>query len=155
MSDYTFSVEKLRDVYAELEPLFRQHYAEMTARLEGDGFPVSPYNPRLDEYYKASDGGWLLTFVVRKDGVPCGYSNIYITSDMHNHDKIAMEDMLFLAKEHRKNGVGKRFVEYGLQEMRKRGCKRLVVSALTDLRVAEIWRRMGFKDLATQMQYTF
>lgn len=155
LSEYVFSIEPLHEIYEELEPLFREHYAEMTERLERDGFSVSPYNPRLDEYFKASKGGWLLTSVVRLDGKPCGYANAYITSDMHNRDLIAVEDTLFISKEHRGSGVGRRFMEHGLQVLREKGVKRFTVSALTDLRVAELWRRMGFKDLAQQMQYTF
>lgn len=154
MSDYVIATEHLPTVYGELEPLFREHYQEMTARLEGAGVKVSPYNPRLDEYFKASDGGWLKTFVVRKDGAPVGYANIYVTQDMHNKDMMAQEDLLFIQKTHR-NGVGKKLVRYGLSELKKLGVKRLLVSAMTDLRVIPLWRRMGFKEVATQMIYEF
>ena len=151
---YTFAVEKFTDTYRELEPLYRQHYKEMTDRLDGTGIHYPPYNPRLDEYGKASDGGWLLTFVLRSDGAACGYINVYVTNDMHNQDLIAQEDTLFVTKEHR-NGVGKKLVAFGLKELKKRGVKRLNVSAVTDLRVAKLWGRMGFKEAATQMMYEF
>ena len=62
---YAFTVEKFSDTYAELEPLYRTHYGEMTARLETQGIKYSPYNPRLDAYIKSGDEGWLLTFVLR------------------------------------------------------------------------------------------
>lgn len=152
--EYTFSREVLRETYDELEPLYRQHYAEMVERLEADGRQCSPYNPRLDEYFKAADAGYLLTFILRCDGAACGYINVYVTTDMHNGDLIAEEDTLFVAKEHR-NGIGKKFVEFGLFELKKRGVKHLVVSAMTDLRVAKLWSRMGFKKLADQMIYVF
>lgn len=154
MANYTISEEGLTAVYAELEPLFRAHYIEMSNRLVSQGVSVSPYNPRLDEYFKASDGGWLKTFVVRTDGKPCGYALVYITTDMHNREMIAQEDVLFVLPEHR-NGVGKRLVKFGLAFLKGAGVKHLTVSAVTDLRVAKLWRRMGFKDLATQMIYTF
>ena len=151
---YVFSLETFRETYPELEPLYRQHYAEMCERLEGEGLVCSPYNPRLEEYFKASDGGYLLTFVLRHEGKACGYINVYITQDMHNHDLIAQEDTIFVVKDHRK-GVGKKLVQYGLAELEKRGVKHVTVSAMTDLRVAKLWGRMGFKNLATQMIYTF
>jgi hypothetical protein len=81
---YEINIEKFGPTYKELEPLYRQHYSEMTERLEDNGLKCSPYNPRLDEYVKASEGGWLLTFVLRYKGKACGYSNVYITNDMHN-----------------------------------------------------------------------
>jgi len=99
-------------------------------------------------------GGWLLNFVLRDDGVVCGYCNVYITNDMHNNDLIAQEDTLFVLQEHR-NGIGKKLVQAVLAELKQRGVKRLIVSAMTDLRVAKLWSRMGFKEAATQMIYTF
>jgi GNAT superfamily N-acetyltransferase len=151
---YAFTVERFSDTYSELESLYRQHYGEMVDRLAGQGITYSPYNPRLDEYIKAGDGGWLLTFVLRCEGVACGYANVYITNDMHNGDLISQEDTLFVLKEHR-NGVGKKLVQFVLQELKSRGVKRLIVSAMTDLRVAKLWGRMGFKEAATQMIYEF
>jgi ribosomal protein S18 acetylase RimI-like enzyme len=151
---YTITLEKFTDTYLELEPLYRQHYAEMTERLASQGVVYSPYNPRLDKYGEACEGGWLLTFVVRQAGVACGYSNVYLTNDMHNHDLISQEDTVFILKEHR-NGIGKKLVQAVLEELRSRGVKRVLVSAMTDLRVAKLWNRMGFKEVATQMIYKF
>jgi ribosomal protein S18 acetylase RimI-like enzyme len=151
---YVITLEKFTDTYLELEPLYRQHYSEMVARLNTEGFDYSPYNPRLDEYGKACENGSLLTFVLRQEGVACGYINVYLTNDMHNRDFIAQEDTIFVVKEHR-NGVGKKLVQFGLEELKRRGVKRLHVSAMTDLRVAKLWGRMGFKEAATQMIYRF
>jgi predicted N-acetyltransferase YhbS len=63
-------------------------------------------------------------------------------------------DTVFVVKEHR-NGVGKKLVQFVLEELNRRGVKRLLVSAMTDLRVAKLWGRMGFKEAATQMIYRF
>lgn len=152
--NYTIQQENFKTTYPELEPLYRQHYAEMVERLAGQGVKYSPYNPRLHEYGESCDKGYLLTFVLRCDEVACGYINVYITNDMHNHDLVAQEDTIFVVKEHR-NGVGKKLVRFGLDELKRRGVKRLLVSAMTDLRVAKLWGRMGFKEVATQMMYTF
>ena len=151
---YTMGLENLSEIYSELEPICREHYAEMKSRLSENGVEVSPYNPRLDKYFEAGNGGWLLTFVLRHEGKICGYSNLYVTNDMHNRDLIAQEDVLFVTKSHR-NGIGKTFTKFGLEELKKRGVKRFSVSAVTDLRVAKLWKRMGFKEIATQMMYTF
>lgn len=151
---YTFHLGRFKESYEELEPLYRQHYAEMIERLEADGIPCSPYNPRLEQYIKAGDEGWLLTFILRHEEKAVGYSNVYLTNDMHNGDLIAQEDTVFVLKEHR-NGVGKKLVKVILEELKERGVKRVSVAALTDLRVAKLWKRMGFKEAAVQMIYTF
>jgi predicted acetyltransferase len=151
---YTFHLGRFKETYEELEPLYRQHYAEMCERLAKDGIQYPPYNPRLDKYIESGESGWLLTFLIRLDGQPVGYSNVYLTNDMHNGDLIAQEDTIFVLKDHR-NGVGKKLVKVILEELKERGVKRVIVSAMTDLRVAKLWGRMGFKEAATQMIYTF
>lgn len=151
LEEYGWSPEK----YAELEPLYRQHYGEMLERLKRDGVEnYSPYNPRLDQYQIASKGGWLLTYVVRLKGKAVGYCNVYLTNDMHNQDLIAQEDTIYIVPEHR-NGIGKKLVKHVLEDLKARGVKRALVSAMTDLRVAKMWKRMGFQELATQMIYKF
>ena len=152
--NYVIALEKFTDTYLELEPLYRQHYKEMTDRLAQGGVIYPPYNPRLHDYGRSCENGSLLTFVLRLNNVACGYVNVYVTNDMHNNDLIAQEDTVFVLKEHR-NGVGKMLIKFGIEELRKRGVKRLNVSAMTDLRVAKLWKRMGFKEVATQMTYEF
>jgi GNAT superfamily N-acetyltransferase len=152
--NYTFHIGRHRETFSELEPLYYQHYQEMLERLTKDGIPYSPYNPRWDQYWKASDEGWLLTFIIRHEGKAVGCSNVYVTNDMHNGDLIAQEDTIYVVPEHR-NGVGKQLVKFILNELKERGVKRVNVAALTDLRVAKLWKRMGFKESAIQMVYTF
>jgi GNAT superfamily N-acetyltransferase len=151
---YTFHLGRHRDTFEELEPLYRQHYGEMVERLARDGIEYSPYNPRWDEYFKACDSGYLLTFILRFDEKAVGCSNIYLTHDMHNSDLIAQEDTIYVLPEHR-NGIGKKFARVILDELKERGVKRLNVSAMTDLRATKLWKRMGFKESAIQMTYIF
>jgi GNAT superfamily N-acetyltransferase len=151
---YTFHLGRHRETFDELEPLYRQHYGEMVARLAKDGIEYSPYNPRWERYFQAGDRGDLLTFILRHEGIAVGCSNVYLTNDMHNGDLIAQEDTIYVLPEHR-NGVGKKFVKVILEELKERGVKRVSVAALTDLRVAKLWKRMGFKEAAIQMMYTF
>jgi len=152
--EYTYSIEKFHDIWQEFEPLFRAHYSEMLERLASQGIEFSPFNWRLDEYLKASHAGYLIMYVARLDNKPVGHCAVYITNDMHNMDLIAQEDALYITKEHRK-GIGKNLVRFGLIDLRNRGVKRLNVSAMTDLRVAKLWERMGFKHTCANMTYTF
>jgi len=151
---YTMNCCKFREVYDDIVPAMYTHYQEMKERLESEGYKVSECNPDLKTYLKYGDEGWLLSYTLRLDDIFIGYANVYITEDMHNGDLIAQEDALFVYKNYR-NGVGKQFVKYILNDLNSRGIKRLIVSAMTDLRVEKVWRRMGFTDLAKQMQYTF
>lgn len=151
---YAFSIERGDQNYKELEPNYRRHYEEMRTRLAGEGVDIAPYNPRLDAYFRSAREGWIITYVVRHEGAAVGHANVYLTNDMHNGELIAQEDTLYIVPEHR-NGVGKKLVRFVLDDLEKRGVKRVTVQAMTDLRVAKIWRRMGFKDTAQTMTYTF
>lgn len=151
---YSFHLENARENYAEMEPLYRRHYGEMKDRLAEAGIEISPYNPRLDQYFAAVDGGYLLNYVVRFDGVAIGYSNIYLTNDMHNGDYIAREDTIYIHPDHRK-GVGRKLVKIILADLDARGVKRVTISPVTDLRVGKIWKRMGFKPHGELLTYTF
>jgi len=153
--EYSFSQEQGCETLAELFPLYAEHYRQMADRLHGDGMPVSPFNPRIDVYVQEWQAGRLLNYVVRTpDGVAVGYSNVYLTNDMHNSDLVASEDTIFITKSHR-NGVGKRFVRFILDDLKARGVVRVNITAMTDLRVARIWQRMGFKPVAQAMTYYF
>lgn len=151
---YTIGLERGDLNYRELEPNYRRHYAEMQARLKADGFDCPDYNPQLDRYFDYFRRGILLNFVARFDGVPVGHSNIYVTNDMHNGEPIAQEDMIYVVPEHR-NGLGRRLARHVLDDLRKRGVKRLHISAVTDLRAEKLWQRMGFRPVAQQMTYDF
>lgn len=153
MTGYSFHVEQGCLNLIELFPLYAQHYHEMSERLKNDGHPVSPFNPRVDAYIDRWKSGSLINYVARdSDGKAVGYSNVYVTNDMHNQDLIAQEDTIFVLKAHR-NGVGRKLVRFVLDDLKKRGVKRANVTALTDLRVAKVWQRMGFKHVADAMTY--
>lgn len=154
MIEYRFTIENGADNYSEIEPLYREHYREMKSRLEAQGVPMSEFRPRLDIYFERWRAGNLVNYIVRMGREPIGYANIYLTADMHNHDPIAVEDTIFIRKDHR-NGVGRRLSKFILSDLKARGVKRLNCTAMTDLRVAKLWKRMGFRAVADAMTYTF
>lgn len=152
---YQIGLEDFRDTLKDIFPLYCEHYAEMRARLKSEGIETSEFNPRLDAYCKAAEVGQLLHFVVRgEDGAPVGYSNLYLTNDMHNGDLIAKEDTVFVTKGHR-NGVGRKLMQYIIGALRAHGVKRGHVTAVTDPRVVKLWTRMGFKPAGMSMIFNF
>lgn len=153
-NDYAFLIEPFERNYPEFEPLYRAHHAEMNARLSADGCKTYPYNPNLAAYVGAANAGTFIHYTVRLDGVAVGYANVHMFRSMHDQTLMAREDLLYITPDHR-NGVGKRLVKCVLTDLRQRGVTRVIVQAVTDLRVEKIWKRMGFKPLAQTMQYEF
>ena len=153
-SGYTVSREGFDATYNELDRLYREHYTEMCERLETIGVHLSPYNPRLKDYSEASRLGSLITFVLRYNGVAVGHSNIYLANDMHNNELNAHEDTIYVTPGHR-NGVGREFIKAIIEHLRSMGIRRWYAASVTDMRVAKLWNRMGFKHHAEQMVYHF
>lgn len=151
---YAISIENGYAAHADLDPLYRAHYAEMQERLATQGIPIGPYAPRLDEYFKGMDAGYILTFVVRCDGTAVGCANVYLTNDMHNGQSISSEDTIYITKEHR-NGIGRKLTRFIMEELRRRGCLRAFATTATDPRVAKMLERMGWKQTAIVMTYLF
>ena len=148
--NYTVRMVRLAEWLERLDPIFRQHYGEMWERMAGIGVKMSPYNPRVDKYLEANDGGWLLVFVLECDGKPVGYCNVYITNDMHNQDLIAQEDTIYVLPEHRQ-GSGRLLARAVHEELKKRGVLRMHVTTSTNMRVWKWLQRLGYIDTAHQM----
>ena len=151
---YGFTIENLEVNYHEFEPLYRQHYGEMAERLAKQDIQIAPYNPNTKDYFAFANSGGLIHYCVRLDSKAVGYSNIYIFNDMHNGTLSAQEDTIYLLPEHR-NGTGRLFSKFILADLKSRGVQSLTVTAMTDLRVEKLWKRMGFKPMATTMKYEF
>ena len=151
---YVVTLENIEQSYAELEPLYRQHYAAMRERMAESGVSMSDYAPRKSSYFKACAEGWLLNFVLRCDGTAVGYSNIYVTNDMHNGDLIAQEDTIYVVPKHR-NGSGRLLARFVYADLKARGVKRLNVTTATDLRVSKWLERQGYKHTAHCMTLCF
>ncbi|RWL45307.1 MAG: N-acetyltransferase [Mesorhizobium sp.] len=146
---YVIAIENFNEAWPDIEPLCRTHYGEMQARMAAEGMKIGDFNPRLNIYGSASH---LLCFVVRKEGEAVGYAFIWITQDMHNSELISKEDTIYMRQDHR-NGIGRRFTKHILAELKARGCVRAHVTIATDLRVAKMCERVGFKRSAIAMTY--
>ncbi|WP_292337134.1 GNAT family N-acetyltransferase [Mesorhizobium sp.] len=150
LSEYAITIENFNEAWPELEPMCRTHYGEMQARMAAEGMTIGEFKPRLNVYGTA---GHLLCFLVRTgDGEAVGYAFIWITQDMHNSEMIAQEDTIYMRPDHR-NGIGRRFTKHILTELKARGCVRAHVTIATDLRVAKMCERVGFKRSAIAMTY--
>lgn len=152
--DITYHIEKSHENYAELESVYRQHYAELVAELAKKGVDSPPYNPRLDRFFAMSQEGWLIHYVARCEGVAVGYCNVNLSNDMFNKQFIANETGLFVLKAFR--GVaGKRLLSFAIDDLQRRGVTSFNVFARIDPRAAKLWGRMGFKNTAQAMTYFF
>ncbi len=151
---YVYSVERYADTLPEMLPIYRMHYAELADRMKEAGHEASPFNPRFDAFIDANDRGDLIHFLVRKDGAPVGYANVYVTLDMHNQDLIATEDAIFVVPGHR-NGIGRKMTIGIVKALESVGVKRAHMTAAIDPRAAMLWGRIGFEHSGVRMTKYF
>lgn len=147
---YKVAIESYKDTYEELKYLYKQSYQYLVEQFAKDGRIYPEYNPWLDAYNSYDETGCLILYVVREDTIAVGYCIMYLTQDMGNSDLISCEEGLYILEEHR-NGIGKSLAKMIIQDMKCRGVKRILLSAI-DSRIVNLWKTIGFKEVATTME---
>lgn len=148
--DYKVAVESYTATYEELKHLYKQSYQYLINEFAKDGRIYPEYNPWLAAYDSYDKTGCLILYVVREHTIAVGYCMMYLTQDMGNSELIACEEGLYILKEHR-NGLGKSLAKMIVQDMQGRGVKRILLSAI-DKRIVNLWKTIGFKEVATTME---
>lgn len=103
---FTFKRERVADLWGELEPLAALHKQE---------FPrYADYGLNIDHFaYEAmDDAGVLRMFTARVDGKLVGYCSMIVRAHPHLMGSLqALEDVLYVAKEHRHGLFGINFIK--------------------------------------------
>lgn len=147
---YQVRIEDYLKTYEELKSLYKQSYEHLVAIYARDGRIYPKYNPWLSCYKEHYEAGSLILYVIREDSKVAGYCMMYLTQDMQNQELVTCEEGLYILPEHR-NGIGKILAKMIIQDMRSRGVKRITLSAI-DQRIVNLWKTIGFKEVATTME---
>lgn len=102
-----FSEEPMtKELIDEMVPLIIRHWIEV-------GRKDVKLEPQFDHYLKLQKMGWIKTFTARSRGVLAGYA-VFIIKEHHHYSlaRWAIQDLIYLAKEHRKGWAGYRFVKF-------------------------------------------
>jgi ribosomal protein S18 acetylase RimI-like enzyme len=147
---YTVAVESYKTTYEELKHLYKQCYEELALAAKDDGRLYPEYNPWLDSYNSTDEAGALILYVAREQGRAVGYCLMYLTQDTRTQKLVTYEDSLYMLPEHR-NGIGMSLGRIIVRDMQSRGVTRIFLSAING-RVVNMWKRIGFKPIATTME---
>ena len=124
-----FALEKISDEFLDsLVPLVVENFNETAV------FKDLKLEPDLSAYYKAEEAGVLRIYTVREDAKLVGYSIFSVF--MHNHfrgTKVAKEEVIFLAPEHRKGRVGLKFIDYCDEALTAEGVN-IIMRTSTEIR---------------------
>lgn len=137
-------VEPYPLVLPQLKALHVAHYNE--TELGWKGVP-----PRLDyEYYvELARAGGYLTYTLRVHGWLIGYINYFLSDDLHTGQFVASDDGMFIAKPYRGGFTALRMLRYALDDLKRRGVKRVDMGSQKGTRAGALYRRAGLKPVAT------
>lgn len=147
---YKVAIESYKDTYEELKHLYKQCYEELALIAVKDGRIYPKYDPWLRSYNETDEVGALVLYVVREFGIAVGYCLMYLTQDTRTQKLVTYEDSLYMLPDHR-NGIGMMLGKIIVQDMKLRGVTRIFLSAINN-RVVNMWKRIGFKPIATTME---
>ena len=114
------SVEQLDQ--SEIWPLFEDHRDELTTNKA-----LMVLAPDWDRYVTCERVGAFFVMTAREAGRLVGYSANFIAPHLHYSGMVyANNDLLFLAKSHRKGSLGLRLIRETEREAQRRGARMVV-----------------------------
>lgn len=144
----SIGVESITGNLAELAPLYRAHHAEMRERLASVGLRIADPSPDLARYERAEQDGTVVHIAARVDGEPVGYANFFVSRSLHHDETEAVEDMVYVAPQHR-GRIGRKLIDAMKAEAKRRGARWLMAGTTTDPRAAKLYERLGFTPVST------
>lgn len=141
------AIEKLADIWDELIPLARRHWAETEGYHRGQEF-----NPSLDRYKPYNEAGHYLMFTAREDGRLIGYIGVYLTRSMHSQELIVTEDTWYVAPEYRKGRNAIHLFRFAENECIRRGAVEIVLSVkLSNPTARKLLGHLGYAETGSVM----
>lgn len=149
---YHLTIESFREASEKgLISLMEDFHVELEGKSNRK---FGKFNPRLDCYNECSDNNTLVTYLVWKDTTLVGYCLMYIAQNMHTQELYAEEDSIYIVPECR-HGIGVKLAVFVLQDIKNRGIKTMTISVTHASGSTKLWKKIGFTEFLTQMEYTF
>lgn len=143
---YIIQCELFRDILDELAPLHVAHYAETEAYRAG--IPLKGDNQNIMERERA--GGLIQVTARAPDGRLAGHIRGYLTTSAHTCTLIAVEDALFLAKEHRGGFMAAKMVRFYESCMWQLGAQEIYLDVKLINRADSLARYLKYTPIATR-----
>jgi GNAT superfamily N-acetyltransferase len=141
--DYVFAREPMQNL-RDLRELHEAHF-DTTERPRA---PDSDLTVDYDYYYTMADAGRMVLFVIRLGKVPVGNFIERVGKSQISGELVADEEVLFVAKDHRKGLLAATFVRWCMDQLKRWGVARITVATKETNDVSVFYRRMGFLPMA-------
>lgn len=106
--DVRYQVERLAEIWEELQPLFAAHYREISV------YPDIPLDMDKERYLQGERAGVLRCYTVRSVGAELvGYAVFIVQRALHYRGSLqAAQDLIFVRRDYRGGGVGGGLISY-------------------------------------------
>lgn len=142
-----FGIETLTQVRASgIEELLRRHWHEVAH------FPDIPLDPDWEAYEGVEAVGRLRIFTVRIEGELVGYVAYFINRNPHYKSSLqAVQDVLFLAPEHRGSRIGYQLILFADTHLEAEGVQAVYQhsKAKKELDLGPLLRSQGYELVDT------
>jgi len=136
----TIQRETFEAVYHEALPLLEAHREEIAH------YKDIPLHVDVAFYQGLEAAGGLRIFTVRQEGRLIGYCAVFVRPNAHYCDSLqAMQDVLYVAKEHRHGRLGYQLIRYVEEALRNEGVQVLYQHVKTTNQVEQLLERMGYE----------
>lgn len=144
----TYQIDTAERILTEGIHLFIEHYKDIA--LYQDKIQL---NPDVVRYMALEESGVLIPISVREDGALIGYSVTILLPSLHYKEHTyAMNDVIFISKEHRKGTVGIKLIKYTEKILKEKGISVYCINSKVHAPFFKVLERLGFTD--SEHQYT-
>lgn len=142
---YTFQVERLRDIRAELHPLHVAHWQETERHRHGLAL-----DPDYDAALGDERAGRLVQFTVRTDaGELVGNLRLYLCTSRHTRTLFSQEDTFYILPGHRGGFLALRALQFAEACMRQLEVQEMRFDAKTVNHAGVLLERLGYRQVST------
>lgn len=135
-----FAQEFLHNVENDAQELLEAHWREIA--INQDKIQL---NPDWGAYDELEGAGKLRIFTAREAGKLVGYFVVIVGANLHYRDHVfAVNDILFLAKEHRRGHTGKRLIKFAESCLKADGVSVLTINTKTHKPFDVLMTYLGF-----------
>ena len=136
----SYQQERICDIWDEARPLLEEHFLESSANHD------IQLNPNIEQYNQIERNGYIRCYTARENGQLVGYAMYQVMHNLHYMDSLqAVQDVLFVAKSHRKGLTGYKLIKFADEQLKLAGVQVVYQHVKTFVDFGKVLERQGYK----------
>lgn len=136
----TYTVERWKDLNAEMAPFAPLHWAELAVTKE-----EVPLDLDWERFNEIDNAGKLHTVIVRDNGVMIGYHVTLVGPHLHYKSTLhGMVDLYYVLPEYRKHKVGLGLFSFAERSLKQLGVVKIITGTKCHLPNDSLFEHLGY-----------